>query len=614
MVDVAGDSITELANEGFDTLRSSVTWTLGAELENLVLTGSTAINGTGNATANRLFGNSAANVLNGGAGADVLAGGAGNDTYVVDDAGDSIVEFAAEGTDTVQAGLSWTLASNVENLTLTGTATINGTGNELNNSLTGNSAANVLVGGAGNDSLNGAAGADALIGGLGDDTYTVDNVGDVVTENASEGTDLVSANLSWTLGANIENLTLTGSTAINGTGNALDNVLTGNSAANVLTGGAGNDTYVVGTGDTTVEAANEGIDTVQANITWTLAANVENLLLTGSTAINGTGNTLDNVLTGNSAANVLTGGAGNDTYVVGTGDTTIEAANEGIDTVQSSITWTLANNLENLTLTGSGVINATGNTFDNLLTGNSANNTLTGSSGNDTLDGGLGNDTMVGGTGNDTYVVNVATDVVTENANEGTDTVQSAVTWTLSANLENLTLTGTAAINGTGNANANTLIGNSVANTLTGGEGTDLYDGGAGNDAFSDTSTTSSDTYRWGTGSGTDTLTDAGGTLDHVDLFAGITKAQLKFVKNANNLELSVTGQADKLTIVNWYTSSANQIEEFRLNDGSKVLASEVQGLLSAMAAFDAPSMSIGHGPGPTMSAWKYQQIVAPTL
>jgi Ca2+-binding RTX toxin-like protein len=138
-------------------------------------------------------------------------------------------------------------------------------------------------------------------------------------------------------------------------------------------------------------------------VTHTLAANVENLTLTGTAAINGTGNALDNVLTGNSAANVLTGGAGNDTYVVGTGDTVTENVNEGTDTVQSSVTWTLGNNLENLTLTGTSAINGTGNSLNNVLTGNSGNNTLTGAAGNDTLSGGLGNDIVNGGTGNDTY-------------------------------------------------------------------------------------------------------------------------------------------------------------------------------------------------------------------
>ena len=225
-------------------------------------------------------------------------------------------------------------------------------------------------------------------------------------------------------------------------------------------------------------------------------------------------------------------------------------------------------------------------TLDNVLTGNSVANTLTGGAGNDTLDGWAGNDTMQGGAGNDNYVVNVATDVVSENASEGTDTVQASVAWALGSNVENLTLTGSTAINGIGNTLANTLTGNSGANVLTGEAGNDIYDGGAGNDTFNDALTTSNDTYRWGLGSGQDTLTDAGGSLDHVDLFAGITKAQLKFVKNANDLELSVIGQTDKLTIKNWYVSPANQIEEFRLNDGSKVLASEVSGLLSAMAGF----------------------------
>jgi len=184
-----------------------------------------------------------------------------------------------------------------------------------------------------------------------------------------------------------------------------------------------------------------------------------------------------------------------------------------------------------------------------------------------------------------TYVVNVTTDVVTENAGEGTDTVLSAVTLTLGNNVENLTLTGSNTINATGNALNNTLLGNSGANVLTGAAGDDIYNGGAGNDTFTDSVTTSNDTYQWGTGSGLDTLTDAGGSLDHVDLNAGIAKSQLKFVKSANDLQLSVIGQNDKLTIKNWYVGTANQIEEFRLSDGSMVMASEVQGLLSALAA-----------------------------
>lgn len=274
-------------------------------------------------------------------------------------------------------------------------AAINGTGNSLVNVITGNSAANVLDGGSG---------ADTMAGGLGNDTYVADNVGDIVTESLNEGTDTVQSSVTYTLGVNVENLTLVGSSAINGTGNALDNVLTGNSAANVLIGGGGNDTYVIGAGDSVVEAANSGTDTVQSALTYTLGSNLENLSLTGSAAINGTGNSLDNILTGNSAANVLTGGSGNDTYVVGSGDSVVEAASAGTDTVQSSVSWTLGSNLKNLTLTGLSAINGTGNSSANILSGSSANNILSGANGNDTLRGGLGNDTVNGGSGNDTFL------------------------------------------------------------------------------------------------------------------------------------------------------------------------------------------------------------------
>jgi trimeric autotransporter adhesin len=349
-----------------------------------------------------------------------------------------------------------------------------------------------LYGLAGHDRLDGGSGSDIMIGGIGDDVYYVDTIGDVVVENLNEGTDTVYTAITYTVGINVENLILTGSLAINGTGNSLNNMLTGNSAANILAGGAGDDTYFVSTGDTVTEASNAGTDSVFSNVTWTLSANVENLTLVDNNAINGTGNTLNNVITGNNAANTLNGGggadtllggAGNDIYVVdNVGDVVTEYLGAGSDLVQSSITYALSANVENLTLTGSAVINGTGNELANLLTGNSANNLLTGGAGDDTLNGGTGDDTMLGGLGNDIFVVNVATDIVTENANEGTDMVQSVITWTLGANVENLTLTGSAAVNGTGNALDNVLVGNSGANTLTGGAGNDRLDGGTGND------------------------------------------------------------------------------------------------------------------------------------
>ena len=133
----------------------------------------------------------------------------------------------------------------------------------------------------------------------------------------------------------------------------------------------------------------------RAAITYTLGANVENLTLTGTANLNGTGNALDNILIGNGGINVLTGGAGNDTYVVGAGDTVAESLNGGTDTVQSSVTWTFGSNVENLTLTGTANINGTGSSANNVLIGNSGNNTLDSGSGNDTVDGGDGNDTCL---------------------------------------------------------------------------------------------------------------------------------------------------------------------------------------------------------------------------
>ncbi len=300
------------------------------------------------------------------------------------------------------------------NDTLIGTSgndTLDGLGgDDVLKGLAGN---DTLIGGAGSDLLDGGAGTDTMQGGTGNDTYVV-STGDTVVEQANQGLDTVQSDVTWTLGANLEALTLAGTANINGTGNGLDNLLMGNSGANVLTGGAGNDAYVVSTGDTVVEAANAGIDTVLSDVTTTLSANVELLVLTGTNAINGIGNSLANGITGNVAANMLNGGMGtdilagldgNDTYVVDhTGDLVIELANNGVDTVQSSVTYTLAANVENLTLIGATAINGTGNTLDNFVLGNSATNVLTGANGNDTLRGGMGNDTMNGGSGNDTFL------------------------------------------------------------------------------------------------------------------------------------------------------------------------------------------------------------------
>jgi Ca2+-binding RTX toxin-like protein len=232
VVDAGGDRVIELAGGGTDTVQSSRSYTLGAELENLTLTGTDAIDGTGNALANRIVGNDAANILNGRGGADVMEGGLGGDTYWVDHAGDVIVETGAD-IDTVIAAASYTLGADVENLVLKGAGSLSGTGNDL---------ANVITGNAGSNILDGAGGADRMKGGAGDDVYHADDFSDrAIEDSAAGGFDVVRSTASFTLGANVEDLMLTGLAAIDGTGNADANGISGNSAANRLNGGQGND-------------------------------------------------------------------------------------------------------------------------------------------------------------------------------------------------------------------------------------------------------------------------------------------------------------------------------------------------------------------------------------
>ena len=486
VVDNAGDLVTEAADQGTDLVQSSISYALTANVENLQLTGTADISATGNELANDIRGNSGNNFIDGGTGADTMAGGGGDDTYMVENRGDLVIEDEGAGVDTVISSISYRLTANVDNLTLTGSGPLSGTGNEL---------ANVIIGNAGDNFIDGAAGADTMSGGAGNDTYIVDNEGDRVVEAYGEGTDLVNAGVSFTLGQNVENLTLTGNGNINATGNTLNNILLGNSGNNVLdgytgadsmSGGAGNDTYVVDNlGDVVTELQDQGTDTVRSSIDYTLGANLENLTLTGSADLSGTGNSSDNVLTGNdgnnqldgrSGADTLAGGAGNDTYIVDNiRDVVVEAANEGTDLVLSGVSYALASNIENLTLTGFGNTSGTGNELANRMVGNDGDNLL---------DGGLGADTMIGGLGDDIYVVDNSRDVVTENQGEGTDLVRSSLSYTLGNNLENLTLTGSANIDGTGNAQANVIEGNSGNNVLDGGLGGDTMSGGYGDDTY----------------------------------------------------------------------------------------------------------------------------------
>ena len=337
--------------------------------------------------------------------------------------------IASDGTAAASDSFSLTIAGNTQVV-----------GDAGDNTLFGTAGSDVINGGAGNDFLDGRLGADTLLGGAGDDVYVVDNVGDRVYETTTTksrtdagGNDRVESSVSWILGGFVEQLTLTGTAALSGTGNALANTIIGNAGDNLLDGKAGNDTLV--------------------------------------------------------------GGLGDDRYVVDSlGDVVVEQSGEGTDTVDVALatkgaTYVVGSHVENATVASTVAVNLTGNELANTLIGNGAANTLNGGVGDDLLDGKAGNDTLIGGLGDDRYVVDSLGDVVVEQSGEGTDTVSVALTkakttYLLGINLENATVTSTAAVNLTGNDLANTLVGNAAANTLNGGAGDDTLAGGAGNDSL----------------------------------------------------------------------------------------------------------------------------------
>jgi Ca2+-binding RTX toxin-like protein len=318
-IDNGQDVLQEALGGGYDTVITSVGYVLEAGVSVEVLQAAAAtgpLNLTGNDYAQTLIGNAGINTLDGKGGADTMIGGAGNDTYLVDNTGDAIIELAGEGYDTVKTAAStYVLGAHLEVLTYTGAAAFKGTGNDL---------ANVITGGIGIDLLDGGVGADRLIGGLGNDSYVVDNLGDVVVENANEGLDTVRASLgSYALGANIENLTFTGTGNFAGFGNALANVITGGAGNDTLDGAAGADRLVGGLGDdvyfvdvandTVVELAGQGNDRMLTKLnSAAAAANVETLVFIGSGDFKGYAHAAGSTIFGAAGNDSLTGGAGAD--------------------------------------------------------------------------------------------------------------------------------------------------------------------------------------------------------------------------------------------------------------------------------------------------------------
>lgn len=488
---------------------------------------------TGSSADDNLVGTAADNVINGEAGNDTIDGLAGDDQIYGDDGNDII--NGGVGNDYIDGGIgSDTLDGGDDNDTLIG-----GTGHDK---LYGRNGDDIITGGSGNDILDGGAGNDQMTGGIGNDSYFVGSINDVVTELAGEGTDTVYSHISYTLGSNLENLLLRNSQNNDATGNALNNRLFGNFGNNSVYGLGGND-YLYG--------GSSGIDT-------------------------------------------LYGGTGNDRYKVTRQSTSVvELSNEGVDLVESFVTYTLSDNIEKIVLKGSTAIDATGNALDNKVFGNFGDNTLYGMAGNDLMYGGNdGIDTMHGGTGNDRYLIKRTTDTVVELAGEGTDTVEAYVSYTLSDNVENIVQQRSTNIDATGNALNNKVFGNSGNNILSGMAGNDWLSGGAGTDTL--IGGDGNDRYQLSRDSGQDTIVENGAVATNQDLLtfgSNIAADQLWFSQQGDNLVVSVIGTDTAATIQDWYLGSDYQVEKFKILNGEDIAAANVQALVDAMATLTPPAM-----------------------
>jgi Ca2+-binding RTX toxin-like protein len=435
------------------------------------------------------------NILNGGDGNDTLVGGidsilnGGNgDDFIVANIGNSTLN-GGDGVDTLQlfsysSNASIILNAVIGGYTVDGTTIenlesftfIGGNGNDYvdvsvtnySNDLSGGNGDDTLIGGtgedylygeAGDDILNGELGSNYLEGGVGNDTYIVNSIDDVVLELLNEGVDIIQSSISYILGGNIEDLTLVG-TASNGTGNFLDNKIKGNTADNDLSGGLGNDGIEGGDGADTIHGGS-GDDAKRSS--FTLGG------LTGG-LFGGNG---DDVIHGDDGRDYLSGDDGNDILYGGDGDDADFYIN-GSDSPNPA--GLFGGN-------GSDVIY--GNNGRDYLSGGENNDILEGGSGDDTLDGGTGEDSLVGGAGDDFYIIDATGDTISELFNEGTDIIESSVSYTLGNNIEKLTLANLeSALNGIGNNLANSINGNNFNNLLVGGAGNDTLRGSYGIDSL----------------------------------------------------------------------------------------------------------------------------------
>jgi len=550
--DVAAESTNVNDAGGIDQVISSVTYSLSPYIENLTLTGTGAINGTGNALNNVLTGNSGNNLLSGLGGDDTLLGGPGDDSL---DGG--------TGTDTaVFTGVrSGYVLSHDGNGGYVATSSIGGSADHLSGieRITFDDGTFDL--GAIANHAPALTGAQAVLSnGSPDHAYTVTKAQLLAGFTDGDGDALSVAGVTADHGAVTANpdgsFTLTPEAGYFGLVTFSYSVTDGYGAAVAATetvtltspgihGTPGNDSL----------PGTSGVDTIYGHGgDDRLDGQKGNDLLYG-----GDGN---DTLQGGGGADTMFGEHGDDYYYVDNGaDTVSEESTAGIDDggydkVAASISYTLTAHVEELDLLGSSNINGTGNAGDEWIFDNAGNNVLSGLSGNDTLvstTGGI--DTLLGGTGDDVYWIGNAATVVTETNTTGWDAVWSGASYTLGDNLEELDLLGTANLNATGNSGDNFLYGNGGNNTLAGLAGNDTLYGNAGNDTLQGGD--GADAMYGGAGDDVYTVDNTGDTVSE----AGIDSADeggydkvsstVTFVLPAFVEELDLTGSGDIVAVGN---------------------------------------------------------------
>lgn len=584
--------------------------------------------------------------LIGGQGVDILNGGSGNDVYYAEQS-DIFFERPDDGDDTVISESDFRLDSagleNIENLTLIGTGEFVGYGNTLNNIITGNLAKNVL---------NGLSGEDTLIGQGGDDTYYVDDERDVVIETADNGYDQINSGVTYTLSANVEALLLTGIANINGYGNSSNNRITGNDADNILDGAAGddtliggygNDTYIVdSTSDEIVESKYGGVDTVMSNISLTLGVNLENLTLTGTVEINGTGNDSSNVLTGNSSNNILNGGAGSDTLIGGSGNDTYVVAQFETETIDG---YTPSMDVIVETDTNAGNIDTVEVGFENLLWGQEYSTDYGDYSFNLTVNRKLtadGHDNLEI-TANGSYITDLPMSsseyfgsLLIQDQFKGTPKVEqikfaktgevmsmndylAKVGYDFYGTDGNDTMYGSTGVKrmfgGLGNDN---IVGNQEANRLYGGGGDDTLSGGAGNDYLYGGE--GSDTYVFSRGDGVDVAEDeyysgGGGSFESQTIIVNANSYEVSLARTLSGRGRYTTVPAtsdlviefknnttDRLTFRKWWsTDSLNSNRRIVFNDKT-INLDEIELALTVKPTTSGADFTYGSGRNDTIS------------